>query len=68
MNGLIDCKLLFTQEINQMTFTFGSDFIENGSTKDYKIKTSDNIYELLNESNRLILINHNSDSILFELN
>jgi hypothetical protein len=30
-NGLIECKLLFTQEINQMTFTFGSDFIENVS-------------------------------------
>lgn len=36
--------------------------------KDNKIKTADNTYELLNESNRLILINHNSDSIVFELN
>ena len=32
--GLIECKLLFTQDVNQMTFTFGPDFIENESTND----------------------------------
>lgn len=33
-----------------------------------KLMTSDNSYEVLKDSNRLILINHNNDSIIFQHN
>jgi hypothetical protein len=36
--------------------------------KDNKLKTSDNTYEVLKDLNRLILINHNNDSIIFKHN
>ncbi|MFM2203918.1 MAG: hypothetical protein RLZZ605_882, partial [Bacteroidota bacterium] len=33
-----------------------------------KLKTSDNTYEVLKDPNRLILINLNNDSIIFQHN
>ena len=36
--------------------------------KDNKLKTSDNTYEVLKDPNRLILINLNNDSIIFQHN
>lgn len=36
--------------------------------KDNKLKTSDNTYEVLQDPNRLILINLNNDSIIFQHN
>jgi hypothetical protein len=36
--------------------------------KDNKLKTSDNTYDVLKDPNRLILINHNNDSIIFQHN